>query len=47
MFVYNAVRELLLLGDTAIKEHDLKNAISQLGQNEGTLYRQQFAVSRR
>ena len=47
MFVYNAVRELLLLGDTAIKTHDLKNAASQLKRNGGgrASYQQQFAVS--
>ena len=47
MFVYDAVRELLLLGDTSIKANDLKSAISQLmstsdGKNS---YQQQFNVS--
>lgn len=47
MFVYNAVRELLLLGDTAIKASDLKNVITQLkSKSEGkNSYQQQFAVS--
>ena len=47
IFVYNAVRELLLLGDTAIKANDLKNAVSQLKHNGGgrASYQQQFAVS--
>ena len=46
-FVYDAVRELLLLGDTTIKANDLKNAVSQLKRNEGgrASYQQQFAVS--
>ena len=46
-FAYNAVRELLLLGDTAIKEHDLESALSQLKCNAGerTGYQQQFDVS--
>ena len=47
IFVYDAVRELLLLGDTTIKANDLKNAVSQLKCNEGrrASYQQQFAVS--
>ena len=47
MFAYKAVRELLLLGDTAIKEHGLQNALSQLKCNAGgrTGYQQQFDVS--
>ena len=47
IFVYDAVRELLLLGDTTIKENDLKNAVSQHKRNEGgrASYQQQFAVS--
>ena len=45
-FVYDAVRELLLLGDTTIKANDLKNAVSQLKRNGGkSSYQQQFAVS--
>ena len=45
--MYNAVRELLLLGDTAIKTIDLKKAVSQLKCNGGgrASYQQQFAVS--
>ena len=47
MLVYDAVRELLLLGDTSIKASDLKSVISQLksksdGKNN---YQQQFDVS--
>ena len=47
IFVYDAVRELLLLGDTTIKANDLKNAVSQLKRNGGgrASYQQQFAVS--
>ena len=45
--MYDAVRELLLLGDTTIKANDLKNAVSQLKLNGGGRagYQQQFAVS--
>ena len=47
MFVYNAVRELLLLGDTTIKASDMRMVISQLKNKDGgsTGYQQQFAVS--
>ena len=47
MFVYDAVRELLLLGDTSIKANDLKSAISQLkSTSDGrSSYQQQFDVS--
>ena len=45
--MYDAVRELLLLGDTSIKASGLRSVISQLknktdGKNS---YQQQFAVS--
>ena len=47
MLVYDAVRELLLLGDTSIKASDLRSVISQFkstsdGKNS---YQEQFAVS--
>ena len=47
MFVYDAVRELLLLGDTTIKASDLKSVISQLkSKSDGkSSYYQQFDVS--
>ena len=47
IFVYDAVRELLLLGETTIKANDLKNAVSQLKRNGGgrASYQEQFAVS--
>ena len=47
MFVHDAVRELLLLGDTSIKAHDLKSAISQLkSKSDGKhSYQEQFDVS--
>ena len=47
MFVHDAVRELLLLGDTTIKASDLRNIISQLkGKGGGSnSYQQQFDVS--
>ena len=47
IFVYDAVRELLLLGDTTIKANDLIYAVSQLKRNGGgrASYQQQFAVS--
>ena len=47
MFVYNAVRELLLLGDTSIKANDLKSVISQLkSKSDGkNSYQEQFDVS--
>ena len=48
IFVYDAVRELLLLGDTTIKAGKMRRAIRQLssrsdGKNIG--YQQQFDVS--
>ena len=47
MFVYDAVRELLLLGDTSIKANDLKCVISQLkSKSDGKhSYQKQFDVS--
>ena len=47
MFVYDAVRELLLLGDTSIKANDLKSVISQLkSKSDGKhSYQEQFDVS--
>lgn len=47
MFVYDAVRELLLLGDTTIKASDMRMAMSQLKNKDAgnTGYQQQFAVS--
>ena len=47
MFVYDAVRELLLLGDTSIKANDLKSVISQLkSKSDGKYsYQEQFDVS--
>ena len=47
MLVYDAVHELLLLGDTFIKASDLKSAISQLkSKSDGKKsYQQQFDVS--
>lgn len=47
MFVHDAVRELLLLGDTTIKASDLRDIISQLkGKGGGSnSYQQQFDVS--
>ena len=43
--MYDAVRELLMLGDTTIKASELRKAISQLKVSSGTGYQQQFAVS--
>ena len=48
IFVYDAVRELLLLGDTTIKASELRRVIAQLKSKtagRGTGYQQQFAVS--
>ena len=48
IFVYDAVRELLLLGDTTIKANELRKIIAQLKSKtggKGTGYQQQFAVS--
>ena len=48
IFVYDAVRELLLLGDTTIKANELRRSIAQLKSKsggKGTGYQQQFAVS--
>ena len=48
IFVYDAVRELLLLGDTTIKASELRRVISKLKSKSGgrgTGYQQQFAVS--
>ena len=45
MFVYDAVRELLLLGDTTIKASELRKAIAELKEGGGTGYQKQFAVS--
>ena len=45
MFVYDAVHELLLLGDTVIKATELWKIISKLEGMGGGNYQQQFAVS--
>ena len=45
MFVYDAVRELLLLGDTVIKATELRKIISKLESVGGGSYQQQFDVS--
>ena len=48
IFVYDAVRELLLLGDTTIKASEMRRVIAQLKSKsggKGTGYQQQFAVS--
>ena len=47
IFVYDAVRELLLLGDTTIKASDVRRVLSQLKSKSGgkTGYQKQFAVS--
>ena len=48
IFVYDAVRELLLLGDTVIKAGKMRRVITQLRARSGgrsISYQQQFAVS--
>ena len=45
MFVYDAVHELLLLGDTVIKATELRKIISKLESLGGGNYQQQFDVS--
>ena len=49
IFVYDAVRELLLLGDTTIKASDVRRVLSQLKNKSGGKngYQKQFAVSDR
>ena len=43
--MYDAVRELLLLGDTTVKASELRRAISQLKAAGESGYQKQFAVS--
>ena len=47
MFLHDAVREMLLLGDTTIKASDLRKVLSQLKCKVAgsSRYHQQFAVS--
>lgn len=48
IFVHDAVRELLLLGDTTIKAGKMRRVITQLnrmGDDRDCGYHQQFAVS--
>ena len=48
IFVYDAVRELLLLGDTTIKAGKMRRVIRQLSSRSdgrSISYQQQFAVS--
>ena len=48
IFVHDAVRELLLLGDTTIKAGKMRRVITQLsriGDDRHCGYQQQFAVS--
>ena len=48
IFVHDAVRELLLLGDTTIKAGKMRRVITQLsrmGDDRNSGYQQQFAVS--
>ena len=48
IFVHDAVRELLLLGDTTIKAGKMRRVItllSRMGDDRNSGYQQQFAVS--